>query len=85
MIMDKIFLDAREMEHPEPLKSSLSYLKSMLESSYLYMLNIRKPVPLLEIAKERGFNCFTYQDSSQIWHILISKNSKISLEELLDV
>ena len=83
--MNKIFLDAREMEHPEPLQISLSYLRSMSTQEYLYMINIRKPIPLLEIAKERGFVCFTHQDSSEIWHILISKNSNIVLEELLDV
>jgi len=83
--MDKIFLDAREMEHPEPLQISLFHLKSMLDEQYLYMLNIRKPVPLLEIAKEKGFLSLAEQDSNQIWHILITKNSKIILEELLDV
>jgi hypothetical protein len=83
--MDKIFLDAREMEHPEPLQSSLFHLKSMSDEAYLYMLNIRKPVPLLEIAKEKGFFSLVVQDSNEIWHILISKNSEIRLEELLDV
>ena len=83
--MNKIFLDARGMEHPQPLQISLSHLQSMSNEEYLYMLNIRKPIPLLEIAKERGFIYFTHQDSSEIWHILISKKSGIILEELLDV
>jgi len=83
--MEKIFLDTREMEHPEPLQLSLSHLKTMTETQYLYMLNVRKPIPLLEIAKERNFLSFSHQDANQIWHILISKNRQISLEELLDV
>ena len=83
--MNKIFLDARGMEHPQPLQISLSHLQSMSNEQYLYMLNIRKPIPLLEIAKERGFIHLTHQDSNEIWHILISKNSDIVLEELLDV
>ena len=83
--MNKIFLDARGMEHPEPLQISLSHLQSMSNEEYFYMLNIRKPIPLLEIAKEKGFICFTHQDSNEIWHILISRNSDIILEELLDV
>jgi len=57
----------------------------MSDESYLYMLNIRKPIPLLEIAKEKGFSFVVDQDQNQIWHILISKNQNISLEELLDV
>jgi len=83
--MDKIFLDAREMEHPQPLQISLSHLQSMTNEQYLYMINVRKPIPLLEIAKEKGFIYFISQDATQIWHILISKNSEIVLEELLDV
>jgi CRISPR/Cas system-associated exonuclease Cas4 (RecB family) len=83
--MNKIFLDAREMEHPEPLQISLSHLQSMTNEQYLYMINVRKPIPLLEIAKEKGFIYFIHQDSNEIWHILISKNSETLLEELLDV
>ncbi|RUM70473.1 MAG: hypothetical protein DSZ07_02380 [Sulfurovum sp.] len=83
--MDKIFLDAREMEHPQPLQISLSHLQSMSKEQYLYMLNVRKPIPLLEIAKDKAFISFVHQDSNGIWHILISKNSETILEELLDV
>jgi len=83
--MEKIFLDTREMEHPEPLQASLFHLQTMSEAHYLYMLNIRKPIPLLEIAKEKGFLFFTHQDANQVWHVLITKNSKTTLEELLDV
>lgn len=83
--MNKIFIDAREMEHPEPLQLSLSYLKNISIEEYLYMLNTRKPVPLLEIAKEKGFLSITHQDSNEIWHIIISRNREIKLEELLDV
>jgi hypothetical protein len=57
----------------------------MSTEQYLYMINIRKPIPLLEIAKEKGFVYFTHQDSTEIWHILISKNEEAILEELLDV
>jgi hypothetical protein len=73
------------MEHPQPLQISLSHLQSMSTEQYLYMINIRKPIPLLEIAKEKGFVYFTHQDSTEIWHILISKNAEALLEELLDV
>ncbi len=83
--MNRVFMDAREMEYPKPLQISLSHLQSMTNDEYLYMLNIKKPIPLLEIAKEKGFSYITHQDSSEIWHILISKNREVSLEELLDV
>ena len=83
--MNKIFLDARELEHPEPLRISLSHLQSMSDDEYLYMLSLRKPIPLLEIATGKGFVFLTHEDSNEIWHIIISKKSDIVLAELLDV
>ena len=83
--MKKFFLDARELAHPEPLRISLEYLKEMSNEDYFYMLNIRKPIPLLELVKGKGFNLFTHQDDNEIWHIIISKESQKDLKELLDV
>jgi hypothetical protein len=83
--MSKIFLDAREMEHPKPLQISLSYLKSMDDNDYFYMLNLKNPIPLIELAKEKGFSILEHQDSSETWHIIITKNSELVLEELVHV
>ncbi len=83
--MKKFFLDARELAHPEPLRISLEYLKEMTKNDYFYMLNVRKPIPLLELAKDKGYNLFTFEDKSQNWHIIISKNHQQNLEELLNV
>ena len=83
--MQKILLDAREMEHPEPLQISLTHLRTMKNNEYLYMINRRKPIPLIEIVKEKEFFYITHQDSKEIWHILITKNPSCNLEELLDV
>ncbi len=83
--MKKFFLDARELAHPEPLRISLEYLKEMSKKDYFYMLNVRKPIPLLELAKDKGYKLFTHEDSSENWHIIISKDQQKNLEELLDV
>jgi len=83
--MKKFFLDARELVHPKPLQISLEYLKEMSNEDYFYMLNIREPIPLLDLVKDKGFKLFTYQDKSKNWHIIISKNQQQNLEELLDV
>ncbi len=82
--MVKIFLDAREMEHPEPLVQSVEHLQNMDEQSYLYMLNTLNPLPLLDIAKSNGFESFSYEDSEGIWHIMIARK-KLDFEALLDV
>ena len=83
--MNKIFLDAREMEYPAPLQLSMEYLMEMGNDDYLYMINNKKPIPLLEIVKGKGFSLFMHQDKDESWHILISKNLDINLEDLLDV
>jgi len=83
--MKKILLDARKMEHPEPLQIALTHLRTMEDNEYLYMINLRKPIPLIEIVKEKEFIYITHQDNQEIWHILISKNSNYNLEALLNV
>lgn len=83
--MKKILLDAREMEHPEPLRLALEHLMSMDNESYLYMIHRKEPIPLIEIAKDKKFIYLVHEESRGVWHILISKNVELTLEEFLDV
>ncbi len=82
--MVKISLDAREMEHPEPLTSAVSILKELEPKQYLYMLNRKNPLPLLELAANQGFITLSKEDDLGIWHILISRDD-CRLSEYLDV
>ncbi len=82
--MKKILLDAREMEHPIPLQLSLSYLQSMGSGEFLYMVHRKNPIPLIEIAKEKKYS-YLVKNHNDTWHILISKESGIDLEDLVDV
>ena len=83
--MNKILLDARELEHPIPLQLALNHLQSMNTNEYLYMIHRKKPIPLLEVAKEKEFSHLFHQENEETWHILISKNNNFNLKELLDV
>ena len=83
--MRRVSLDAREMEHPIPLQLALNHLQSMKRDDYLYMIHRKKPIPLIEVAKEKEFAHLTHQDKSENWHILICKDIEVNLEELLDV
>ena len=83
--MIKIPLDARELEHPIPLQLALGHLQKMTQEEYLYMIHRKKPIPLIELAKEKDFICLVERDEEEIWHILISKNQDVKLEELIDV
>ena len=82
--MRKIGLDTRELAHPEPLEISMNILKALDEKTYFYMLHRKNPLPLIDLAKEHHFQVLTSQDKKKDWHILISKNKTIDLNDYLD-
>ncbi len=81
--MKRYFLDARELEHPIPLERSIIYLKKLDENSYYYLLHRKEPIPLLALANEHNLNYISYQECENIWHILISPNKDINLEQFI--
>jgi len=83
--LHKIELDARELEHPKPLEYAMKALQELDQKSYFYMRHRKNPIPLLDMAQEQGLYTLSQEDESGIWHILISKNPAIALEELLRV
>ncbi len=83
--MKKIGLDARDLEHPEPLEKSIKILQNLDEDSYFYMLHRKNPLPLIDLAKEHKFQVLTHEDKQSNWHILISKNLSEDLSNYLDV
>lgn len=83
--MKKIPLDAREMEHPQPLEKATTILKEMDRESFLYMLHRKNPIPLIELAKGLGYQVFNHEDNTGQWHILIAKDTSVNLSEFLDV
>jgi hypothetical protein len=84
-IFHKIYLDARELEHPKPLEQAIKSLRELDSESYFYMLHRKNPIPLLDMAQEQGFITLSREDQTGTWHILIAQNPTITLEELLRV
>ncbi|NPA27599.1 MAG: hypothetical protein GXN91_00930 [Epsilonproteobacteria bacterium] len=80
--MKRFFLDARELEHPAPLEKSIDILKQLDNNSYYYMIHRKEPIPLLALAQEHNLNYISKEQNKQ-WHIIISPNPNINLEELL--
>jgi len=72
------------MEHPEPLERAIAILRNLDADAYLYMLHRREPIPLLALANEHKLNALSHCDENEEWHILITPNSEIDLEKLLD-
>ena len=81
--MREYFLDARALEHPEPLKQAIEILKNLDQESFLYMLHRKEPIPLLALANEHKLNNISKKGEDNNWHILISPNSEVKLEEYI--
>ena len=83
--MERLFLDARELEHPIPLERAIEALRKLEEGrNYFYMLHRKEPIPLIEMAKAQGYDVYTKEENNR-WHILIARRPEIPLEELCDV
>ena len=80
--MREFFLDARKLEHPEPLERSIEILKKLDNKSYFYMLHRKEPIPLLALANEHKLNYISIEQNGS-WHILISPNTQINLKEFI--
>lgn len=85
MNLRKIGLDTRDLEHPEPLEMAIKILQNLDEETYLYMLHRKKPLPLIDLANKHKFQVLSQEDHAKEWHILISKNKNIDLNDFLDV
>ncbi len=82
--MKEYLLDAQFMEHPKPLEEAITIIRKLNSKSYLYMIHRKEPIPLLALAKEHQLNYFSYCDSKAIWHILITPNIDIKLDDILN-
>lgn|GEM_PF-349888 len=81
--MRRFLLDAREMLHPEPLEKAIAILRGLDGNSYLYMLHRMNPVPLVALANDYSLNWIS-KEVDEVWHILISPNQNINLEQFID-
>jgi TusA-related sulfurtransferase len=82
--MNKNFLDARELEHPKPLEEAIKALRELDNDSYFYMIHRKNPIPLINLAQKENFSLVSYEEKEDTWHILISKNSEIELNSLIE-
>ncbi len=68
MNLEAIYLDVSELAPPEPMQTIISNLPLLSEQHYLQIKHSRKPVPLLAILDEQGFNWqFLSDDKREHW------------------
>ena len=82
--MKKYLLDARAMNHPEPLERAISILRNLDKRGYLYMIHRMQPIPLLALANDYNLNAISFENEG-VWHILITPNREVDLKELLEL
>jgi len=81
--MKKIYIDTRDLPHPKPFEMAVKVLRSLDEQNYLYMLNNKKPHPLIDLGREHKLNILSKKDSHNFWHILMCKDATIDLRTYL--
>ena len=82
---ERIFLDARDMEHPVPLERGIAALRRLDANNHFYMLHRKYPVPLVDMAQAQGLRVRSVERPEGVWHILIARHDGIDNEELVDV
>ena len=83
--MRRLGIDARELAHPEPLEMAIKILQQLKDDTYLYMLNNKNPIPLLDLAQEQGYRTLSEENEAGDWQIVITSNSAVNLKDLLGV
>ncbi len=81
--MKRFLLDARQMMHPEPFEKAISILRNLDQEKYLYMIHRMQPIPLIALANDHNLNVIS-KEINEVWHILISPNRNIDLNNFLD-
>ncbi len=83
--MRRLGIDTRELAHPEPLEMAIKILQQLKDDTYLYMLNNKNPIPLIDLAQEQGYRTLSEENEAGDWQIVITSNSAANLKDLLGV
>lgn len=78
-------LNSLDLEHPKPLEMAIAILRELDNDSYMYMVNRRNPVPLVNLAQSQNFKTLSREIEDGLWHILVTPNHDVDLEEYIDV
>ncbi len=76
-------LDARGLNHPEPLERSVQMFQKLDGSNLFHLLIHRLPQPLLIIAERYGIRFEVCEAAENEWHILFSKSEELDLEKVM--
>ncbi len=66
----ELFIDVSDYEAPKPFEEVIQLLRQMTAGEYVRMQHRKKPLPLLEMLQENGFD-FIVRQNSTFWEIII--------------
>ena len=76
-------LDARGLNHPEPLERSVEIFRRLDSSNLFHLLIHRLPQPLLAIAERHGIRFEVCEAAENEWHIIFSKSAEFDLKKVM--
>ena len=77
----ELFIDVSEYEHPEPFEKVIQILQSMKKGQYIRMHHRKKPLPLLQLLQQQGFDFRIYQRADIPWEIIIWYKKNIDVAQ----
>lgn len=81
--MERIELDVRGLNHPEPLERSVEMMRRLERGKVLHLLIHRYPTPLLMIAEKQGVRYASCETKEGEWHILFTIDPAVDLEKMI--
>ncbi len=71
MSFNELFIDVSELEQPDPFEKVTQLLGTMKKGEYVCMLHRKKPLPLIQMLLENGFDCIVRPREQALWEIII--------------
>lgn len=67
----ELFINVSEYDAPEPFEKVLQLVSEMKHGEYIRMLHRKKPLPLVQMLQDNGFECRIFPGQQTAWEIII--------------
>jgi hypothetical protein len=77
----ELLIDVSEDEAPKPFEEVTKLLTTMADGEYVRVLHRKKPIPLIQLLQENGFECKIIPGQSTTWEIIIWKKLDLTVND----
>jgi len=67
----ELLIDVSEHEPPKPFDEVTKLISQLKQGEYIRMLHRKKPLPLIQLLEENGYQCKVNQGQETAWEIII--------------